>query len=839
MSLGSSNNPAAGNKISGDIENISSNSLGVDSAAPKSGVDMLRAAMLQRRLNSQKTSRPYVPGVLPVPLTPSAGATLTPSRVIVPKPVVAPMPMAVHAAHSSGLPAALPPASPSGFRPITQEAIVQGAVVNTAPVVLVPMSTDAFFVPSAVHPKPLNKELDKGQNSLKLQMQHHALLCLPTGYMDCQNPIRLMTPDCLDKPKSLYLFRKTGYVKAIGADKQEITHGFASFYDAPYQGFWSKTRQLQIELEDENGQTAWWSVFGAWRMKNEDRTGSLLLEGELVQMGTKIFITSAKEYPMEAAGRIWPRYKMAGAPKEKIVRELVREALERPESINLCTHAVCSHTLFAVPQILQLVKTAAGLDYISVDDFWGCLHLPRTLAEGECSLRAARVLAVKGIKHNADILNDRAVHPNAPIAIDANILNRLIASQPEVLTADQRNAVLGIAEAFRSPKPLTGLLSGDVGSGKSLTYLLPALAAQQAQARVAIISPTEILANQLYQTITTRFPTVAAERVRTGKKIKNPNAVLIGTSGLATVAKKQDYQPNVLIVDEQHKMAASTRTAMLWPWTHLIEASATPIPRSLATSLFSSMQVFTLSSSPVKRDIQSVVGDEGQRSAVSGWMREALQQGGRVAIVYPRVQMVVATDDEDEGVDVGASLADFMGSKGILQEKERPVAEVVGSVLSAAEKLKVAFPGRVGVLHGKLSSEELTDSLDRFKSGATPIVVASTVIETGIDVPDIRLLIVRGAENFGVAQLHQLRGRLARNGGSAKFVMMVDDIANLSPETLDRLNSVAMNTNGFKLAEIDLIQRGMGDLAGQAQSGESPNAFRMLRLNLGDFISAV
>ena len=138
-----------------------------------------------------------------------------------------------------------------------------------------------------------------------------------------------------------------------------------------------------------------------------------------------------------------------------------------------------------------------------------------------------------------------------------------------------------------------------------------------------------------------------------------------------------------------------------------------------------------------------------------------------------------------------------------------------------------------------MSDDEKKSALDRFRSGQTPIVVASTVIETGIDVPDIRILVVRDADRFGVAQLHQLRGRLARNGGEGKFFMMINSLEAATPETLQRLQGVASTTDGYKLAEMDLLQRGHGDLDGRSQSGDGDAVFKLTQLGAQDFIDRI
>ena len=178
-------------------------------------------------------------------------------------------------------------------------------------------------------------------------------------------------------------------------------------------------------------------------------------------------------------------------------------------------------------------------------------------------------------------------------------------------------------------------------------------------------------------------------------------------------------------------------------------------------------------------------------------------------MIYPKVAVTVSGDPQD--------------------------TKVIASVLDAAQALQGRFPGKVAVLHGKLSPEDTSQNLEAFRSGQCPVVVASTIMETGIDIADIRLMVVKDADNFGIAQLHQLRGRLARNGGSARFVMMVADKEALQDETKQRLATLAKVSDGYALAEADMASRGFGDLAGLAQSGNTACVFRLLKLTLADF----
>lgn len=645
--------------------------------------------------------------------------------------------------------------------------------------------------------------------SLDLTDAAEALLCVPSAYVDCRSP-RMSLCEHEGDERALFWLKKTGNAEALDANKQIVSCGqYDSIFDAPYPGYWSRIRQLRIELVDQNGETAWLAAFDPWRMRGEQRLGFVLLEAQARPFGSKTYLTAAVLPPIEAFGRVWVRYVCPGAPSEAEVLKLINPALHDESSFEACAHAVVKATLLSEPALLEIARSASGLVFASLEEFFRCLHQPSEPAVGEAAALAARAMGVAGICSAAKAANTRHPHAHAALNIQARVVSDLMASQPESLTDDQKNVISGLVTALRSPQPLNGLLSGDVGTGKTLGYAIPAVAAHMAGGKVAIVSPTEILANQVFRNLSQRFPSARIERVRAADKILDPSAILVGTSGLGTVAKKAGWTPNVLVIDEQHKLSTKDRNSMVAPWTHQLEASATPIPRSLAATLFSGTQVFELHQAPVKRAIQSMVLEESERIQVVSWMREAVDAGQRVAVIYPKVAMTVSGDAQD--------------------------TKVIASVLDAAQALQGRFPGKVAVLHGKLSPENTSQNLEAFRSGQCPVVVASTIMETGIDIADIRLMVVKDADNFGIAQLHQLRGRLARNGGSARFVMMVADKEALQDETKQRLATLAKISDGYALAEADMASRGFGDLAGLAQSGNTACVFRLLKLTLADF----
>lgn len=232
--------------------------------------------------------------------------------------------------------------------------------------------------------------------------------------------------------------------------------------------------------------------------------------------------------------------------------------------------------------------------------------------------------------------------------------------------------------------------------------------------------------------------------------------------------------------------------------THIIEASATPIPRSLALAIFDGWKQVKIINGPVPKQIRSSVATPRHRGSVVGLVRQHIDMGKKIIFLYHRVT--------GEGA----------------------------SVIDAGKRLSERFPSKVSILHGKLKPDEKQKALTAFATGEQPIIVASTAVEVGVDVADIGLMVVSNADKFGVAQLHQLRGRLARNGGSADFVMMVDK--EIKGDTRERLEALCNYADGFSLAERDMEIRGFGDVFGEFQSGKFTGTFKLPRLDVADFM---
>jgi ATP-dependent DNA helicase RecG len=596
--------------------------------------------------------------------------------------------------------------------------------------------------------------------------------------------------------------------------------GFASGSKAPLASpFGKATARLDISVADAAGVQASMGIFGSvWGWKDTQVGDSLLVMARPIRFGSKLCLDNVEQLDTRYVGKVMPVYlgipgRVAGSAVNALVAHILDQDVDM--ALSSAVAAICEACGLPEEQILEACE--APEQFSDLEDLLAGLHAPATPEEGSGALLVAKRIACLAIQAAALRQNARAPHPDAPIGTPGSggIVERaakLLRSQAETPTGDQERAVAAIAEALQGSTPMNGLLCGDVGTGKTLAYLAPAVAAHQLGARVAVVAPTSLLADQIARNLVRRFgDSVAVQRVEAGGKITDPQAILVGTAGLTTVAGKAKYTPNLLIADEQHKLDTNTRERMVAPWTHVLDVSATPIPRTMALSLYPGVQVFTIDEQPVQKSIQTHLIDVGQRKLTVGAIQAAVAAGKRAAILLPRVG---STNSAGEDGDT----------------------ESRSSVLKAAEQFEKAFPGKVATLYGGMSDDEKRVAIDGVVSGLTPIVIASTVFETGIDIPDVALMVIRDADHFGMSQLHQMRGRLARAGGSGDCFLMVEDLAALSVETRNRLEAMTRISNGFELAAHDMVNRGAGEFEGAAQSGATSSVFKLVPIRPRDLL---
>jgi ATP-dependent DNA helicase RecG len=387
------------------------------------------------------------------------------------------------------------------------------------------------------------------------------------------------------------------------------------------------------------------------------------------------------------------------------------------------------------------------------------------------------------------------------------LVEQLLAALPFTLTGAQQRVVAEIAADLARPQPMHRLLQGDVGSGKTVVAALAAAAAMGSGWQCALMAPTEILAEQHFRKLVAWLQplgiTVAwLTGSRKGKarqaqveKVASGEALLV----VGTHAVIQDdvvfARLGLAIVDEQHRFGVAQRLALrkklegekLEP--HLLMMSATPIPRTLAMSYYADLDVSTIDELPPGRTpIVTKVFADGKRDAVIARIRDEVALGRQVYWVCPLVE-------ESEHIDLQ-------------------------NATDTHAQLMAALPGTlVGLLHGRMKAAEKAAVMALFTSGEMKLLVATTVIEVGVDVPNASLMVIEHAERFGLAQLHQLRGRVGRGAVASVCVLLYT--APLSPTGKDRLKAMAETNDGFEIARRDLEIRGPGEFMGARQSGDA------------------
>jgi ATP-dependent DNA helicase RecG len=390
--------------------------------------------------------------------------------------------------------------------------------------------------------------------------------------------------------------------------------------------------------------------------------------------------------------------------------------------------------------------------------------------------------------------------PGSARAAPGTLFATLRRALPFPLTRAQDRVIAEIRADLAAPRRMNRLLQGDVGSGKTLVALAAMLLAVEADWQAALMAPTQILAEQHYLNFRRWLdPLGVTVALRTGARREGDAAqILIGTHALLYEDNPQD-RIGLVVVDEQHKFGVLQRARLIGRGDapDVLVLTATPIPRTLTQTLYGDLDVSLLDEKPAERGvIQTAVRDAGKLPEVVEFVRRQLDKGRQAYIVYPLVE-------DSEKVTAKSALAEF--------EKWKPLLA----------------PHRIGLLHGRLRPEEKDAVMAEFRAGSLSALVATTVIEVGVDVPNANLMVVENAERFGLAQLHQLRGRIGRGAHKSYCVLLHDPKAEAAAR--EKLLVLEETTDGFVVAEADWRQRGAGDLLGTAQTGLPP-------LRLGDLV---
>ncbi len=562
------------------------------------------------------------------------------------------------------------------------------------------------------------------------------------------------------------------------------------------KGFGRRPQRVIAQLADDTGtaEAIWFGrQFVEQRLARIAPGDELIFSGKVALRGWRPQFVGPDFAPVGAdsvhTGRVVPVYRLAGGVTQKRARDLLARVLERavpavgdpllPEERG--SLPTLDQALAAAHFPDEAIDVAAALDRLAFDE----------LLALQLSLAQARV-AREGLEA-------------ARVVVDAGELVRLTAALPFVLTGDQRRAVDEIVADLASDRPMRRLLQGDVGSGKTAVAAVALAGVVRAGWQGALMAPTEILARQHHSGLAPLLATLGVSSAflsgslpaSARRQIHDAIAageidVVIGTH--AVISEAVTFRDlGLAVVDEQHRFGVAQRAALqakgagLEP--HVLALTATPIPRTLALTFYGDLSISTIRELPPGRQpIRTEVRDRAALPRIEAFLASEAAAGRQSFVVVPLVS-------ESEALTVASAEAEV-------------------------ERLRAVLPLlRVGLVHGQQRALERDATMQAVAAGEIDLLVATSVIEVGIDVPNASVMLVEDAERFGLAQLHQLRGRVGRGTDRSFCILLSDSTDELAQRRLEVIRS---SSDGFAIAEADLELRGAGNLLGTRQSGLPP-----------------
>ena len=487
--------------------------------------------------------------------------------------------------------------------------------------------------------------------------------------------------------------------------------------------------------------------------------------------------------------RIYPVYRSINGMAASYLEEVMHKAL----SIGLASSEILPRDILA----------SAG--EVSMPVALRCIHMPNTMEEIEQG--RSRILfndLLYFAIHNE--LNRNEVSAGSQYNIKTrSLLGKIVTSLPFFLTADQSKAVEEMLINAEDGRRINALIQGDVGCGKTIICILMAAAFADNGYQAVIMAPTQVLAKQHYEAISSMLDPYGIRTAYLDSSFKKKDRdcvlkdiadgtaqIIIGTQ--SCIGKDVVYKDLALaVVDEEHRFGVKQRTAIIEKASrgvHSITMSATPIPRSLAQVIYGdNIQLHTIRSMPNGRKPVKTRVFRNQTGNMKFVLKE-VQAGHQAYVVCPMIEKNEKIPNVKSVEQISKEYEDFLGPLGV----------------------------KVGSLTGRNSKEEAEEIIIRFKEGEIDVLIATSVIEVGVNVPNATVMIITNAERFGLSSLHQLRGRVGRNSLQSYCVLQSEDE---SPKGLARLQVMCKTTDGFQIAEADLSQRGAGDLLGTQQSGDN------------------
>lgn len=516
------------------------------------------------------------------------------------------------------------------------------------------------------------------------------------------------------------------------------------------------------------------------------------------------------DFPVHTA-RLVPVYHLNANIYPKTFRNLVASVLELAKNIPDALPKEITERQ-NLPSLSQTIKWA---------------HFPESYEQAQ---NAKKYLAFQEIFLNQLLAQKHkmtlAKKQSFTIPFNQDLIKNFLSTLPFQLTPAQKRAAWDILQDLKNPIPMNRLVEGDVGSGKTLVALIAALQTTHSDLQAALLVPTEILARQHFTTAQKYFntqsyimdgrplPTInvslltnhysqIGDKQTTKKKLQSlisegMPGLFIGTHALL-VEKIKFKNLALIIIDEQHRFGVSQRAELVKSGEkvpHLLSLTATPIPRTLQLAIFGELDISTIPTKPAgRRPIITKLVHAGERDNAYQFISSQVRDGRQAFVITPLVEETgTSGHDQSEAGKLGVKAAK---------------SEILN--------LQKIFPHLViGLLHGKMKGAEKESVMEKFLANQIHILVATSVVEVGVDIPNASVMVIEGADRFGLSQLHQFRGRVGRSDHQS-YCFLFTETEN--PDSLTRLNSFAQTFDGFALAELDLQQRGFGEIYGAQQSG--------------------
>ena len=588
---------------------------------------------------------------------------------------------------------------------------------------------------------------------------------------------------------------------------------------------------LKFRAYDDSG-TAEITFFNQSFLKDKFPLGSTFrFYGRVEMVGRKCSISSPAFEPWDEEkppADLIPVYRAAEGLSQKQISSNVSTAL------SLC-----------LPETEDYLSDEIRLRYslAPLAEAYKSIHLPediRSLAEAKKRLMFDEFFT---FSLGLALSNKKSRPTGAPRCADSN-LSAFLAALPFELTDGQKSAVRDICADMAKDIPMNRMLVGDVGCGKTVCAAAAMYLAVKNGRQAVLMAPTEILARQHYADFLTLFgslgiecglligATTAAAKRKIKERLCHPDPaqrlnIVVGTQALLSDGV-EFAAPGLVVTDEQHRFGVDQRATLAGKNAnaHLLVMSATPIPRSMALIMYGDLDVSKINGMPPGRQrVDTFAVNEGYRQRLEAFIEKQVDAGGQVYIVCPAVE-----EKEDEEGDLLLSEVGIDGSRG--SSEMTPLKTAVEYSVALAER----FPRyRVEFIHGKMKSAEKDRVMSEFAEGRVNVLVSTTVIEVGVNVPNACLMIVENADRFGLSQLHQLRGRVGR-GQRKSYCVLVSDFADESKKESTagkRLRSLCKLYDGYEIAEQDLLMRGPGDFF-RVGSDDSIRQSGGIRLNLAE-----